>query len=112
MNAPRVDQPQPGYYKTKLVRGGPWVPARIWWEPPLDPVTGELLDRPPMLLAERAGKPVDPYELWPHVAGREISEAEYRYLVDDAAWCQEWAPHEPQARPRERVDLNELQPLF
>lgn len=25
----RSDQPQPGFYRTRLTRGGPWVPARI-----------------------------------------------------------------------------------
>lgn len=28
----RDGEPMPGYYRTKLVRGGPWVPARIWIE--------------------------------------------------------------------------------
>ena len=26
----RLEGPQPGYYRTKAVRGGPWVAARIW----------------------------------------------------------------------------------
>lgn len=33
MTAPlHEDDPLPGYYERRLVAGGPWLPARIWWE--------------------------------------------------------------------------------
>lgn len=109
---PRIDQPQAGFFRTRLVKGGPYVGARIWLEPPIDPLTGEAMDRPPMMLAELAGKPIDPIELWPSVAGRNIPEQEYRYLIGVAGWAAEHAPNAPEATPREPINLNRLPSLF
>ena len=39
---PTHDTPQCGYFKRKLVKGGPYVPARIWLDAEIDDVTGEL----------------------------------------------------------------------
>ncbi|WP_339820675.1 hypothetical protein [uncultured Paracoccus sp.] len=36
------DDPQCGFYKTRVVRGGPWVGVAIWLEQDIDPETGEL----------------------------------------------------------------------
>ncbi|WP_166461941.1 hypothetical protein [Paracoccus alkanivorans] len=36
------DDPQPGFYKTRMVRNGPFVPVEIWLEQEIDPETGEL----------------------------------------------------------------------
>ena len=42
-NPPRHDGvPECGFFKKKLVRGGPWVPVRIFVERDIDPETGEL----------------------------------------------------------------------
>lgn len=49
----QIDQPQPGYYKTKRVRGGPWVPARIW------------IDDAEQIQCKRDGEMVDALEAWP-----------------------------------------------
>lgn len=44
-NPPRHDGlPESGWFRTRLVSGGPWVPARIWILRDLDPATGELAD--------------------------------------------------------------------
>jgi hypothetical protein len=93
-----VDRPQAGFYKTKLVKGGPWVGVRIWWDYPIDPVTGETMDRSPVLKAETAGKPSDPYEIWTWCAGRPITETEYRDM----------RPVEPE----QAVDFNSSNPVF
>lgn len=76
----RIDQPQPGYYKTRLVKGGPFVAVRIWWQPPLDPWTGEELDRGPTLMAEVNGRPRDPYDIWTWCADKPVDFAEYHRL--------------------------------
>ena len=34
--------PECGYYRTRLVKSGPFVAARIWLEREIDPQTGEL----------------------------------------------------------------------
>lgn len=49
-----VDRPAPGYYRTKLRRGGPWVAARIWGE-------GE----PESLFCIVGDRERDPHAAWP-----------------------------------------------
>lgn len=42
-SAPRHDGfPECGWYKTRFVQGGPWVPVQIVVEREIDPQTGEL----------------------------------------------------------------------
>ena len=36
------EDPEPGYYKTRLRSGGPWVPVHIELVQPIDPETGLL----------------------------------------------------------------------
>jgi hypothetical protein len=110
--APRIDQPEPGYFFTRFVRGGPKVPARIWWSIATDPETGESLDRSPMLLAEIGGQPTDPFSLWPRVCGQAIPKAEFDFLTAQADWCSRYAPHEPAANPNQPINLAELPPIF
>jgi hypothetical protein len=82
-----VSRPAPGYYRTRLRRGGPWVPAIIWWSPARDPETGAKLDRPDTMLCIRNGEEVSPYDVWPM---RKIEHDEYLRLcaeregVDDS----------------------------
>ena len=80
---PRTADPQPGYFLVRKVRGGPWLPAIIY------------------LRAEVLGEPADIYSVWDY--GHPITEASYRYLMDDAAWCRQYAPHEPLANPDKPV---------
>lgn len=106
------------------MRGGPFVPCRIWWEraarEPCDECggdghfggeepcyrckgAGDLPVSDDWLLCDVDGKPADPYEQWLWVAKHPISEAEYWRLkgLDDFT----------EAPPaREAVDLNSLPP--
>jgi len=108
VSAPRIDQPQEGYFYTRHIKGGPKVPARIWWSTATDPVTGEALDRSPMLLATVGGGPSNAYSLWPRVCGQAISKAEFDFLTADAEWCAEHAPNEPAANPRQAISLRTM----
>ena len=96
--------PMPHYGRTKLVAGGPWVPARIWAVEHRDPETGDLLCDV-VYFAEVAGKPTSPFEpyRWPWTP---IDEAEFRYLTDLMAWSQRWARNEPLARPNRPMNRN------
>lgn len=84
----RVDRPMPGYYQTRMVRNGPWVPVRIWIE------DGELQ-------AERNGRPISPQAVWVFCSGNPINEEQYQVMcgfpVDD--------PHTP-------IDLNKMPTIF
>lgn len=107
-----MNRPAPGFYRRRLVRGGPWVPVRIWFGPPFDPITREPLDRSWCLRCEVAGRQEDPADHWLHCAEHPVAEAEYRYMAGLAAWAGEHAPAAPEANPRRRVDLAAMPSLF
>jgi hypothetical protein len=95
------DTPTSGLYKTKLIKNGPWVPVRIWFGPPHDPVTGDVMDRSWRWQAEKAGKLcTDINQAWPWCARNEIYQSEYDYLVA----CCKHNMH-PASQPRKKVDL-------
>lgn len=114
-----VDQPEPGFFTLRLVKGGPKVPARIIHAPATDPLTGETLDRSYWWSAEISGKPAGEPSMQPTdevmriwLFGEPITEADYRYEVADMDWCLAHAPAEPKANPRQRIDLASLPALF
>lgn len=74
------DEPQCGWFRLRLVRLGPWCPARIWMEQEIDPETGELC-ADETLRAEVLGQPRDPRRLWLSVAGKPIDEGDYHRLM-------------------------------
>lgn len=75
----RLDDPQPGYFKTRQYRGGPWVPAIIQEIVPLDPWDGSVLDRWHGYEAFINGRRVDPWDVWSYAA--EIDRSEYKWLI-------------------------------
>lgn len=107
----QLDDPKPGYFKTKLVRGGPLVPAEIRFGQ--DP---EAPDRSPLWEALINGKHVrtpspDPvqagvFRIWE--SATPISREEFRFLTDDTEWCLEHAPNDPQANPERRASTLSL----
>lgn len=117
--------PQPGFFKLRLVRQGPWVPAIIWqpcpmiepepleatsdpadWCHPTDPWRG-----PRWLRARIGDDEADPLEVW--MRGKRITAAEYHHRVALAAWATVWKPDEaPEANPRAKVDLTKQAALF
>mgnify|MGYP001359652975 CR=1 FL=1 len=110
---PGTDMPAPGFYCVRLAKGGVQVAARIWVEEERDPETGELLSDQ-RFFSEIDGEPPQPisgtnpwgWPWWP------IFEAQYRFLVDDAAHCRRYLPDSPKANPAQPVRLAELPPLF
>lgn len=101
----------PGLYKLRLVKEGPWVPARVLLEPSRDPVTDEVLDRSYLWQGiifdepdDRAGpRPTRRcFFIWSR--GREIDEGEYRFLSEDL----EWHLRRGYLSYREPVDINKL----
>ncbi len=71
--------PEAGFYKTRLVRGGPWVPVRLYVEREIDPETGELLG-PERIVAECEGERSNAAKLWLHLT--PISRAEFDELTE------------------------------
>jgi len=99
------------HFKTRLVKGGPWVPASVTMlDGDRDPVTWELMSDQ-RLVAEINGRPVpcDGWEPrgWPW---QPIDEAEYSHLRETSEWARtnaaispEAAAH-PLANPRRPID--------
>lgn len=114
-----TDWPEPGYFSLRLVKGGPMVGAELTYAPPNDPETGEPLDRSYYWSARIDGEH-DPspepmpservMRVWLH--GRRIDKAEYDYLTKDAEWARRFAPDDPRANPRQKVDIRVIRPLF
>lgn len=99
------DKPVAGFYRGRLVRGGHPVGIRIWYGPPLDPDTGEELDRGWRWQATANGRYIDLERVWPKCADEPITEAEHDHLTRVQAWGEAHAPDSPQANPDRPVDL-------
>lgn len=106
----QIDKPIAGFYKTKLVKGGPWVPVCIWFGAPLDPDTLEPLDRSHRWNAIRDNRLVDIDRVWPSVYGHEISEEDYRLMLALATHARKHDPQQPIANPRKRIDFLTVKP--
>ena len=102
-----VDQPAPGCFLLRLVRGGPLVPARIrhgdaGWQAIVD---GEA--RAPDPDPARAA---DVFRVWHH--GEAISEEEFGYREALRLWARAHQADHPAARPRQPIDLHRQRPVF
>lgn len=67
-------EPQPGYYKKRGRRDGPYLPASIFIGD-----DGELH-------AEIDGQAADPNEIWTWVVKRPVSYEDYKYFVEHRRW--------------------------
>lgn len=107
-----VRQPASGYYRFRLRGGAVRGAVRIWHGPPLDPVTGEELDRFWRWQAEFDGEAIDIDRVWPACAGEPISEREYREYVARRIWAETHAPESAFAQRGKRLDpLSSQNPL-
>jgi len=111
----RIDQPQPGYFTLRLVKGGPFVPARIHRTCHCTVNGGddnaahdwrESCDRYPFLAGEIDGKPANVDRIW--TSGQPISRDIYDYLIDLGEWARTYDPEAPEARPEKPVNLRNV----
>lgn len=100
---PVPDEPQCGYFERRLVRGGPYVPARIWRDIEMDFFTGEQTGSE-VLRCQVGTKPADAVIEWSRLAQRPISVQKYQFEMADRAWASEFAPNDPKARPDLAID--------
>lgn len=102
----RVDQPVAGFYLHSMASNTVRGAVRIYYGPPLDPVTGEELDRSWRWQADFNGEPVENFDtVWPACAGNPISESLYRRYCRRLAWAQQEAPDSAYADNRRKIDL-------
>lgn len=72
--------PHCGWYKRKLVKGGPWVPVRIYLDRKIDPLTGELTEDEVMRIEVEGIEADDVEDQWTYLT--PISKAEFDHLMD------------------------------
>lgn len=95
--------PQCGWYQRKLIKGGVFVPARIWVDAEIDIGTGELLG-PETYLCEVNGERRDAFDQWPWLCSNPITESEFDYLTKMREHAILHEPDLPIANPRKPVD--------
>lgn len=98
------DEPIAGYYRMRLRSGAAFCGIRIWHGAPLDPVTGEEMDRGHRWQAQANGAPIDLERVWPKCAADPVDAAEYRHLCSVQDWARDNAPASPLANPHRKVD--------
>jgi hypothetical protein len=105
-----ADIPVAGCYKVKLVKGGPPCGLRLWYGSPVDPLTGEEMDRSPRWNATLNGREqVDPFRFWPACARDPISEADHLHICRLSATMD---PNDPYFDPRRPMDPGKAPPPF
>lgn len=98
-------EPQCGFYKRRLVKGGPWVPARIWREAETDYFTKEPTGKD-ILRCTVGTKSCDAAQEWPRLAPYPVKQSDYEYMTATAEWAKVHAPNEPEANPAKPIDWN------
>jgi len=98
------DVPVRGVYRTRFVKDGPPVALLIWFGPPLDPETGEPMDRASKWFARiNGGEVVEASRFWPGCARDPISFAQYRHIVDRSRTLDPGDPYFDPYRPIDRA---------
>lgn len=107
------DSLEEGFFKTRLAKGGRLVGVRIWHGPPVDPVTGEVLDRSWRWQCEVEGEEFSLEKVWPYCTRWPSDAEEYEHLKSLRAWGVEHMPDSPEANPyRKATDLLDMPSLF
>ena len=104
------DEPQSGFYRMRLVKGGPFVPVAIWIDKQVDEVTGELTDDE-RLVALANGKTADPTRVWSFCARHPITEEDYRDFIEVQEWASHHSPDHPAANPYRPLNLLDMEPV-
>lgn len=109
-----IGSPEPGFFRVRLVRGGPYVAARIFLPCPIDPDFGHYMDRSRHLMAEINGSVYASLlrVFWVWTTGQPVSAGEFQYLADLAAWCRHNDSRDPMANPRKPIDPRKTRPAF
>lgn len=97
-----VEKPIEGYYRMKLVSGGVYGVVRVWYGAPLDPITGEEMDRSWRWQAAWNGELIDFERAWPACAKLPATEADYRVAIRRQEWARQHAPTSGYADGRTR----------
>jgi len=100
--------PQCGWYRTRLVKGGPYVPAVIWCHQPVDQ-SGRLTDDE-VFKCKIYRKVFDPMTAWTWLAHDPITESAYLYLYQKLEWAAIHEPDSPEANPDFTIQWGKIAP--
>lgn len=98
------DDPQCGWFKVRLTKGGVLVAARVFVHQLVDQ-DGALVDQE-RLVCQLGADFVDPLDAWTLILNRPIPRSEYQYQAELFAWSTRYQPGAPQARPHQAVDFS------
>ena len=98
-----VSKPEAGFFRFRLSGKSVAVGVEIRFGPPLDPITGEELDRSWRWLAFVNGEAFGDFDrIWPACVSEPITEAEYRTYCARQDWARTHAPESSYAEPGRR----------
>jgi len=100
------DDPQPGWFEVRMVKGGPMLPARIWLEADVDDA-GDLMDSE-TLRCQVVYVEHDPMKMWSRLSHRPISRERYDFLIAVGDWTAEWQPNSPLNDPFKRIEARDI----
>ena len=108
-----TETPVTGFYRMRFGADTVAIGVRIWFGPPLDPVTGEEMDRGWRWQAQGDdGVLIDIERVWPACARSPISEADFRMRQGRRRWAQQAAPDSAYAERGRKYDpLSSHNPL-
>jgi hypothetical protein len=101
----RIDQPDPGFFKLRLVKRGPFVAARITYDPPL--WSAEINDEPCGLHDPDPARADGVFRIW--TVGVRIEKAEYDRMREHKMTARQT---DPVHRAREPINLNKLPTVY
>jgi DNA polymerase-1 len=99
------NDPQDGFFQRKLVKGGPWVPARIWRDAEKDFVTDQETGFD-VVKCEVAGKPRHPLKEFDALGRYPITKEKFDHLMAVGNWAKTYAPNSSEANPTQPIDWN------
>lgn len=100
-----TEEPRAGFYKKRVVKDGVYVGIRIWFGQPLDPDTGEVMDRSLRWQATLDGQLVDLESVWPWCGRDPIGRSEYERLLQLRQRSAPDDQSDPFANPRQPINL-------
>jgi len=105
-----VSTPVAGFFRLRMSRSSVAVGVEIRFGPPLDPVTGEEMDRSWRWLAFVNGEPFADFDrIWPQCAATPITEQECRRYCTRQDWARKHAPDSAYAEAGRKLDPLSLQ---
>lgn len=103
----QIDDPQPGFFRMRLVKGGPYVPAAIKKDGDMfyAEIDGQAFSAHHDPL--KAHKVMD---IW--FSGREITKHEYEFMLAKSSFYKATDHKHPVSNPEKKINLEEFDWIF